>query len=94
MLRAVIDTAGDMEAYWQVRSAHATKPASRVVERDRRGHMCLFTYGVSNLLFPRLLQRWRDGHWWWLVTAHETVFAGPEYKNQTCRRARREGLIG
>lgn len=42
---------------------------------------------------PSLPQRWRDGQWWWLATATETVYAGPEYKNQTCRRARQEGLI-
>lgn len=48
---------------------------------------------AGNPLPCLLPQRWRDGHWWWLVTAKETVPAGPDYKNQTCRRARQDGLI-
>ena len=37
-------------------------------------------------------QRWRQGHWWWLTTASDVVYAGPNV-GMNCKKARLQGMI-
>jgi hypothetical protein len=37
-------------------------------------------------------QLWKEGEWWWLSTASQTVYAGKSVY-QTCKKAKAAGLI-
>ena len=37
-------------------------------------------------------QLFQDGRWWWLSSATQTVYAGPDL-HMTCKTAREQGVI-